>query len=144
MTTTTEAPEVEAPEDATEPPQDAPTEPDTATDPPEDADTFPRDYVQRLRDENARYRQRAGRADEFAAALWRANVAATGRLADPTDLAIPEDTDPLDADALTTAIDTLLSQKPHLASRRPRGNVGQGEAGSNTTTDLAGILRSRA
>lgn len=149
MTTTTENPTTEpqdAPEDAEQPtdaPEDA-QEPQDAQESPEDADSFPRDYVERLRDENARYRQRAGRADEFAAALWTANVAATGRLADPTDLAMPDDADPLDADVLTAAVDDLLTRKPHLASRRPRGQIGQGETGSTASVDLAGMLRSRA
>lgn len=144
MTTTIEAPEVETSEEA-------PAEPEATTDPQEapeavtdETETFDRPYVEKLRKEAADARVRAKDRDTLAAALWTANVAATGRLADPTDLAMPEDADPLDVEALTTALDALLSQKPHLASRRPRGNVGQGEAGSTTTTDLAGILRSRA
>src|SRR5699024_1753562 len=32
----------------------------------EEPDTFPREYVEKLRDENARYRQRAGTADDLA------------------------------------------------------------------------------
>ncbi|MFX0539548.1 hypothetical protein ACQBAT_07795 [Ornithinimicrobium sp. Y1847] len=116
-----------------------------ATEEPQDEqETFPRSYVQELRDESARYRLRAARADDLAAALWTARVAATGRLADPSDLAMPDEADPLDSEAVTAAVDDLLTRKPHLASRRPRGDVGQGMAGSTATTDLAGMLRSRA
>ncbi len=70
-------------------------------------------------------------------------MAATGRLADPTDL--PFDEAYLkDAEALTAAIDDLLARKPHLASRRPVGDVGQGTTPLTETVDLAGILRARA
>ncbi len=141
-TTTTTEPEVEQTEEI-------PTEPDETTTTTEETvepepDTFPRSYVEELRQENGRYRQRAQRADDLAAALWTARVAATGRLADPTDLALPEDADPLDADAVTAAVDDLLARKPHLASRRPTGDVGQGVSGPAGTVNLAGVLRSRA
>jgi len=70
-------------------------------------------------------------------------VTATGRLADPSDL--PYDETHLDNEAaLTTAIDELLTRKPHLASRRPVGDIGQGAAASTEAVDLAGILRARA
>ncbi|CCH75086.1 conserved hypothetical protein [Nostocoides australiense Ben110] len=81
----------------------------------EDGDTFPRDYVERLRRENARYRERAGQADDLAARLHAALVAATGRLADPSDLAFDE-AHIEDENALTAALDDLLARKPHLAS----------------------------
>lgn len=124
---------------------DTTTEEEQTTDPPEeDGDTFDRAYVERLRDESARYRQRAGTADTLAAALWAERVTATGRLADPTDLPMPTDADPLDGDALTAAVDDLLTRKPHLASRRPTGDVGQGASGQADTVDLAGILRAGA
>lgn len=106
-------------------------------------ETFPRAYVEELRQENAKYRQRAQRADDLAAALWTTRVAATGRLADPTDLPMPADADPLDSEAVTAAVDELLERKPHLASRKPRGDVGQGTT-STSTVDLAGLLRARA
>lgn len=133
----------EQPQDAPEA-QETPEDPEAAQEPQDDAETFPRSYVEKLRDENARYRQRAQRADDLAAALWTARVSATGRLADPTDLPMPEDADPLDADTVAAAVDELLGRKPHLASRRPAGDVGQGATGASTTTDLAGLLRSRA
>lgn len=107
-------------------------------------DTFPRDYVEKLRDENAKYRQRAQRSDDLAQRLHEALVAATGRLQDPSDLAFNEDhlDDP---EALQAAIEDLLARKPHLASRRPLGDIGQGVTNGNTgEVDLAALLRSRA
>ena len=126
-----------------------PTEPENgpendAHEPEEGGDTFPRAYVEKLRAESAKHRQRASRADEYAAALWEARVAASGRLADPTDLPMPEGTDPLDVDAVTGAVEDLLARKPHLASRVPRGDIGQGAAATPEAVDLAAILRAGA
>lgn len=116
------------------------TRPEDAQD---DAETFPREYVQKLRDESAKHRTRAQRADDLAARLHGALVAATGRLADPSDLVF--DSEHLDdPEALTAAIDELLTRKPHLASRRVTGDIGQGASGAADSVDLAGILRSRA
>lgn len=108
------------------------------------ADTFGRAYVEKLRKESAGYRERAQRADDLAARLHTALVSATGRLADPTDL--PFDAANLDDEqALTGAIDELLTRKPHLASRRPFGDVGQGNRGaSSEPVNLADMLRARA
>lgn len=108
----------------------------------EEPDTFPRDYVEKLRDESARYRQRAGKADDLARRVHRLQVEATGLLADPDDLEFNADhlDDP---DALTAAIDDLLARKPHLASRRIVGDVGQGVT-DNAPTDLAAIMRRAA
>jgi len=108
-----------------------------------DPETFPREYVQRLRDESAKHRTRAQRADDLAARLQTALVAATGRLADPSDLPFDE-SHVDDAEALTAAIDDLLTRKPHLTSRRPAGDVGQGATNPSETVDLAGMLRARA
>lgn len=99
--------------------------------------------MERLRRENARYRDRATHADTLAERLHTALVTATGRLADPTDL--PFDEAHLDdPDALHAAVDELLTRKPHLASRRPTGDIGQGARPAGETVDLAGILRARA
>lgn len=109
----------------------------------EGSDTFPREYVEKLRDENAKYRQRAQKADDLAKRLHNALVTASGRLADPSDLEYsPEHLD--DPEALETAITDLLAKKPHLGSRKPVGSIGQGANVSDTTVDLAGLLRSRA
>ena len=113
----------------------------TATE--EEPETFPREYVERLRREAAGHRDRAQRADVLGQRLHVQLVAATGRLADPTDL--PYDESHLDdADALTAAVDELLARKPHLASRRPTGDVGQGVSAIADSVDLAGLLRARA
>ncbi|CAN5754195.1 hypothetical protein BH09ACT7_BH09ACT7_32400 [soil metagenome] len=107
-------------------------------------DSFPRTVVEDLRKENAKYRQRAGQADTFAQRLHLEIVKATGRLADPTDL--PFDESHIDdPDALTAAVDELLAAKPHLASRKPVGDIGQGQRGGNPQpVSLLGLLRERA
>lgn len=107
-------------------------------------ETFPREYVEKLRKESAGYRERAQQADTYAQRLHTALVAATGRLADPSDL--PFDSAHLDDnDALSAAIDALVERKPHLKSRRVVGDVGQG-AGSVKAgdVDLAALLRGLA
>ncbi|AOP54600.1 hypothetical protein [Brevibacterium aurantiacum] len=109
----------------------------------DEPDTFPRDYVEKLRDENARYRQRAGRADELAHKLHKTLVDATGRLMDPSDLEFDE-AHLEDPEKLTAAIDELLEAKPYLGKRTPKGDIGQGASGASETVDLAGMLRSRA
>lgn len=125
---------------STDPTQPGPPEPPN---PPAGPDTFPRSYVERLRRESAGYRERANRADELAVRLHTELVKATGRLADASDLAF--DAAHLDdAEALATAIDELVARKPHLASRRPMGDVGQGATVSNAPVDLAGMMRARA
>jgi hypothetical protein len=66
-------------------------------------------------------------------------TAATGRLADPTDL--PFDDAHLDDDAMKAALDDLLTRKPHLGNRKPRGDIGQGATSSGTpAVDLGGLL----
>ncbi|ANE80283.1 hypothetical protein A7U43_14060 [Mycobacterium adipatum] len=109
-----------------------------------DATTFSRTYVEKLRRESAGYRERANQTDALAQRLHNSLVAATGRLADPTDL--PFDAAHLDdADALESAIDELLTRKPHLASRRLNGDIGQGNrGGTSEPVNLADMLRARA
>lgn len=139
----------ETDEQQTEP--EAPVEETVETVAPEQApeveggepETFPREYVEKLRKEAGDARVKAKDRDDLAARLHTAMVAATGRLADPSDLPFSED-HLGDEDALSAALDDLLARKPHLASRRPRGDVGQGMTGSGTSNDLAGMLRSRA
>ena len=143
--TTTEAADIEITDEVetVAPPE----EPDVEAAPdghqPEEAETFPRSYVEKLRRESAGYRERAQRGDTIAQRLHNELVRATGRLADPTDLAFDEAH--LDApDALAAAVDDLLARKPHLASRKPMGDIGQGATRTEGTVDLAAILRQKA
>jgi hypothetical protein len=147
-TTTTDLDELSG--NQTPVPNGTPDEPEPVAAEADDADdeeqpeTFPREYVEKLRKESAGYRERAGQADQLAERLHTALVAATGRLADPTDL--PFDVGHLDdAEALTAAIDELVERKPHLKTRRPSGDVGQGAGGAKgTDVNLADLLRARA
>ena len=108
-----------------------------------DPDTFPRQVVEDLRQENGRYRQRAQRADDLAKRLHTELVRATGRLADPTDLAFDE-AHLEEGDSLSLAIDELLERKPHLATRRPSGDIGQGHrGGSSEPVSLLQMLKDR-
>jgi hypothetical protein len=110
----------------------------------DEPDTFPRSYVEKLRRESAGYRERANSADTYAQRLHLELVRATGKLADPTDLPFDE-THLDDPDALAAAVDALVARKPHLASRRPIGDIGQGPvSGNGSSVDLAAILRQRA
>ncbi|MCV7191877.1 hypothetical protein H7I02_03565 [Mycolicibacterium brumae] len=106
-----------------------------------EAETFPREFVEQLRKENGKYRTRAQRADQLAHRLHTELVRATGRLADPSDLEFdPAHLD--DPDALVAAVDELLAAKPHLASRRPVGDAGQGNrGGSGEPFSLLGKLK---
>ncbi|MFA7511130.1 MAG: hypothetical protein WCZ29_11675 [Mycolicibacterium vanbaalenii] len=148
MTDTHESAEAEAAEDTDE--TSTPELSDSESGNPEgsdlksdqDADTFTRDYVENLRQENGKYRQRAQRADELAHRLHTELVRATGRLADPTDLEFDED-HIADTAKMIEAIDDLLTRKPHLANRRPAGDIGQGLSPSAGTVDLAAILRGK-
>lgn len=110
---------------------------------PADDEMFPRKVVEDLRQENGRYRQRAQKADTYAQRLHEQMVRATGKLADPTDLAFDEEhlDDP---DKLVAAVDELLARKPHLATRRPAGDIGQGNrGGSSEPFSLLGLLKER-
>lgn len=132
--------DTEAPENGADGDSEGDSE-DTTEDDAEDGDTFPRAYVEKLRKEAADARVRAQKVDELAEALWAARVAATGRLADPTDLPMPEDADPLDPEAVTAAVEDLLARKPHLASRVPRGDVGAGVVSESTPFSLGALIR---
>ncbi|KQH76239.1 hypothetical protein AO501_09500 [Mycobacterium gordonae] len=110
----------------------------------QEPDHFPRSYVEELRQENGKYRQRAQAGEAYAQRLHTELVRATGRLADPTDL--PYDVEHLeDAAKLSNALDDLLTRKPHLANRRPFGDIGQGAvSGGGANVDLAALLRQQA
>lgn len=130
-----------------EPPADQQTdtaqEPEPAEHTEAEPDTFPREYVEKLRQEAADHRVKAKDRDALAERLHHALVAATGRLADPTDLPFHED-HLENPDTLTAALDDLISRKPHLATRRPAGDIGQGVSEGPSTVNLAGILRNAA
>lgn len=123
--------------------QDPTPDAEQTDEPDADAETFPREYVEKLRAENGKYRQRASDRDSLADRLHRTIVQQTGRLADPTDLPFDEAhlTEP---DALAAAIDKLLESKPHLASRKPAGDIGQGPSSAADTVSLSGLLRTNA
>ena len=131
--TTTDDQDVQEPDSL-----DAATDSDSESE--SEPDTFDRAYVEKLRQENGKYRQRAQRADNLAHRLHTALVEQTGKLADPTDL--PFDEAHLDdADSLTAAIDELLTAKPHLAARRIAGDIGQGASKPSDGVNLLNILR---
>ncbi len=134
---TTEVPEEPQPEGDV-----SPEGSDLESGPDDEPETFPRAYVEQLRNENAKYRQRAQEGDTYAQRLHTELVRATGRLADPTDL--PFDLQHLEGDNLTLALGELLQSKPHLAARKPIGEIGQGASPSGGTVDLAAILRGKA
>lgn len=126
------------------PAEDAPTDAvDIETAEPE---TFDREYVTKLRQENAKHRTRAKQADDYAQQLHAELVRRDGRLADPADLQFSEDhlTDP---EALAASIDALLEAKPHFKSRKPiGGDIGQGNRGPIAAPQptLLGAIRSVA
>lgn len=132
---------LDGPETDEQPAEDT-TTPDEGEGAETEAETFPREYVEKLRKENGDYRARAKDRDDLAKRLHAAQVKALGRLADPTDL--PYSDELLDPEKLNAAIDDLLARKPHLASRKPTGDVGQGQSGGSGTVNLADLLRSRA
>jgi len=136
---TTETTEVDTISDDTDTAEDV-----QSADTPDEPETFPRSYVEELRQENGRYRQRAQQGEVYAHRLHTELVRATGRLADPTDLPfLDEHLD--DPDKLSNALDDLLARKAHLANRRPQGDIGQGAVSEGSATvDLAAILRQRA
>ena len=114
-----------------------------------------REYVEKLRRENAEHRTRAKRTDDLADRLLTATVASTlsGKLADPSDLlahlddaaALLDDEGVPDPEKITAAADTLLAAKPHLASRNTTGDIDQGAQGSGPeAVSLTGLIRGLA
>lgn len=104
-----------------------------------------RSPLEKARSEARNLRDRAkvaeARAEELSRALFTARVAATGQLTDATDLVYDADLVD-DPEALTEAIDALLSTKPHLKARTVSGAVGQGTRGeAPRPTDFSALLR---
>jgi hypothetical protein len=112
---------------------DVETDVDTAPETEENHDTFPRQVVEDLRRESAGYRERAktaeARVTELAQQRHESLVRLDGRLQDFTDLPFTADA-VLDAEAITEAITELIAAKPHLKSRKPTGDIGQGMRGA--------------
>jgi hypothetical protein len=72
-------------------------------------------------------------------------------LADPADLLAFGGADELidaegwpDLERITSAAQALAASKPHLASRRPQGDIGQGASTTSDTVNLGALLRERA
>jgi hypothetical protein len=129
---------------------------------PGDDGRYPAEIVQRLRQEAAERRTRARESDEASQAaaarteralhaLWEARRDAATRdlLADPTDLdgtldMLDDDGLP-DSDRIRAAAEALVAAKPHLASRRPAGDIDQGARGTvPEPVNLAAIIRQAA
>lgn len=94
--------------------------------------------IAKLKDENARRRIEAQNADDLRRQLHRAWVEMDARLADPDDLSFDATRD---RDDIATAITELLDQRPHLKSRRPQGDIGQGHRGTGQPASLLSILK---
>lgn len=108
-------------------------------------DTFPPSYVEELRKESAKHRDRARQAEERADALARQLhgelVRATDRLENPADLAY--DAEHLDdPEKLKAALDALLSDRPYFRKRKVAGDAGQGpRGGGQAPFSLLGAIR---
>lgn len=103
-------------------------------------ETFPASYVRELREENAKHRKSATRADSLATNLVHAYAESTGRLHDASDVVVSDalfvDGMP-DREKVAEAVEELIKAKPHLAKIRPTGDVGQGSSGSDSPNATA-------
>ena len=136
----TTEPEAETTE-SEEPAASETDETDTADD--ENSST---DQIAEVRREAAGYRTKLrdteAQLQRVQSELFHAKVAATGRLADASDM--PVNVELLDdGDALNAAIDELLQSKPHLKARS-FGGIGQGEKPERSSVSLGGMLRRNA
>lgn len=97
-----------------------------------------------LRDRAKAAEARAARTTSLAARLHTELVRASGKLADPADFPYNPDADLLDdPEAFNQAIDEFVEAKPHLRSRTPKGDVGQGNRGkAEEPVNLLNILKS--
>ncbi len=115
---------------------------------------FSREYVEGLRKEAAEHRVKAKRADDLQQRLMDAAVreGTAGILEDEDDLRANRGlTELVDADGfpdvekVRAAAKELAEQKPHLARRRPSGDIGQGPRPEPSPVfDFAAKLREAA
>lgn len=108
----------------------------------DEQDTFDRAYVEKLRKESAKYREKAKRTEELEHRLHHALVAADGRLADPADLEFsPEHLE--DPEALAAAVTALVKNKPGLKAQKFTGSIGAGDRGTpkKAPVDLISLMR---
>lgn len=160
---TTDPPTTDPP--ATDPPPaDLPDDAPDVGDPGEDG-RYPAEVVARLRQEAADRRQRArtaeealevanGRVSALSDRLLAVEIASATStiLADPADLSTFAEAADLtgedglpDRDKIVAAANDLVARKPHLASRRPAGDVDQGARGRPAESfDFAARLRAAA
>lgn len=102
--------------------------------------------ARKLRSEAKGLRDRAkaaeALADDYARRLFAARVSATGLVANPAE--IPFNGDLLDDDdALNTAIETAITERPYIRSRKAAGIIGQGVKGDPTVPQDFSSLFSR-
>ena len=121
---------------------DEPIADESSTDEAE-PDTFPREVVEKLRQENGKYRQRAQQADTYA-------TGCTPNLSGPQAgwPIRPTSSSTKNTSMILTpwpaAVDDLLARKPHLASRKPTGDIGQGQRGAESEPfSLLELLKER-
>ncbi|MDN6658959.1 MAG: hypothetical protein L0L18_08095 [Acidipropionibacterium jensenii] len=108
----------------------------------DEQDTFDRTYVEKLRKESAKYREKAKRTEALERRLHHALVAADGRLADPDDLPFDE-THLDDPEALAAAVTALVKAKPGLKAQKFTGSIGAGDRGTpkKAPVDLISLMR---
>lgn len=126
--------------------QETPAEDDVSRETSEDDEQPDKSDVGKLRREAAawrtKYRAAEAEVDTLRREVFQARVKETGRLADASDMEFNAELLD-DKDALNTAIDELLSAKPHLKARS-FGNVGQSDRPATPGVSLGDILRNGA
>lgn len=100
--------------------------------------------MRKLRSEAKALRERTkaseARTEELSRALFTARVEATGRVANPAEIAYAPDLLD-DSDALNAAIDAAIEARPYIR-RTVTGDAGQGQRSENLTpTDFSGLFR---
>jgi hypothetical protein len=115
---------------------------------------FSREYVEKLRAEAAERRVRAKRAEDLQARLLDAVIreGTAGILEDADDLrrhvdeaTLVDDDGYPDVVKVRAAAETIAATKPHLARRRPTGDIDQGaRPESSGDVNLAEMLRELA